>query len=385
MKQSLIALLSVSLSFNACAPQKSITNGFTNKAEAQNKIKNGLKEGKWIEYLDKNEVIIADTNAALLYYLTFYKAGSPCGIKREYYKNGKLYSEATFINGKLNGVSKGYYESGGLLFEIPLKDGKQNGVTKMYHENGKLQFETNFIDGKLISSKHYDENGVVIGQQFSPDSNFSKKEKEALEYLHRQTDTNLTSKGKSNKGFTKIGTQIWTTKNLDVTTFRNGDPIYEAKTKEDWESASNAGNPAWCYYAWDSTYGHKYGKLYNGYAVQDSRGLAPQGWHIPSDDEWIILIKYLGGSQLAGNKMKSPSEWSGNNNGNNISGFSALPAGQCFDGTPMNIGETVYFWSTTEYSHNDLMETFLQNGENDLYRSDYGAKTFGHSVRCIKN
>ena len=83
-----------------------------------------------------------------------------------------------------------------------------------------------------------------------------------------------------------IGTQVWMTKNLDVATFRNGDPIPQAKTDEEWEKAGENQQPAWCYYDNDPANGAKYGKLYNWYAVNDSRGLAPVGYHIPSDAEW---------------------------------------------------------------------------------------------------
>jgi uncharacterized protein (TIGR02145 family) len=105
----------------------------------------------------------------------------------------------------------------------------------------------------------------------------------------------------------KIGPQIWATKNLDVITFRNGDTIPEAKTNEEWKKAGEEGKPAWCYYDNDPENGKKYGKLYNWYAVNDPRGLAPKGWHVPSDAEWIVLIDYLGGEEVAGTKMKSSS------------------------------------------------------------------------------
>jgi uncharacterized protein (TIGR02145 family) len=121
----------------------------------------------------------------------------------------------------------------------------------------------------------------------------------------------------------KIGTQTWTTTNLDVSTFRNGDEITEAKTDAEW----NKPNPAWCYYDNDPANGKIYGKLYNWYAVIDKRGLAPAGWHIPNDAEWWTLTDYLGGEAKAGTKMKSQSGWKNNGNGTNASGFAGLPGG----------------------------------------------------------
>ena len=88
----------------------------------------------------------------------------------------------------------------------------------------------------------------------------------------------------------KIGDWYWSTENLKVSKFRNGDSIAEAKTAEQWVKAGEAQKPAWCYYDNDPINGKRYGKLYNWYAVSDPRELAPVGWHIPSDVEWEDLI-----------------------------------------------------------------------------------------------
>jgi uncharacterized protein (TIGR02145 family) len=125
----------------------------------------------------------------------------------------------------------------------------------------------------------------------------------------------------------KIGTQVWTTENLNVSKFRNGDSIPEVKTHEEWIKAIKNKQPAWCYCANDPANGKLYGKLYNFYSVIDSRGLAPAGWHIPSDNEWTTLIDFLG--TVPGKKMKSTSGWT-KGSGTNESGFSALPGG-CVD------------------------------------------------------
>jgi uncharacterized protein (TIGR02145 family) len=99
--------------------------------------------------------------------------------------------------------------------------------------------------------------------------------------------------GLSNAQTVTIGSQVWMTKNLDVATFRNGDPIPEAKSNEEWEKAIDEKKPAWCYYNNDIKKGELYGKLYNWYAVNDPRGLAPLGWHIPTINEWTNLNDYL--------------------------------------------------------------------------------------------
>jgi uncharacterized protein (TIGR02145 family) len=105
----------------------------------------------------------------------------------------------------------------------------------------------------------------------------------------------------------QIGNQIWMSENLNVSTFRNGDVIPEVKSKDEWELKGFNKQPAWCYYNNDPANGLKYGKLYNWYAVSDPRGLAPDGYHIPSDEEWTVLTNFLGKS--GGEKMKSKSGW----------------------------------------------------------------------------
>ena len=103
---------------------------------------------------------------------------------------------------------------------------------------------------------------------------------------------------------TSIGSQEWMTSNLNVSHFRNGDTIPEIEDSAAWTQASIDGKPAWCYYWSDDAEGQIYGKLYNWFAVNDPRGLAPVGWHIPSDKEWTDLTTYLGGEDIAGTKMK---------------------------------------------------------------------------------
>jgi len=182
-----------------------------------------------------------------------------------------------------------------------------------------------------------------------------------------------------------IGKQVWMTKNLDVATFRNGDPIPEAKTDEEWERAGENKQPAWCYYDNDPANGAKYGKLYNWHAVNDSRGLAPVGYHIPSDAEWTTLTTYLGGENVAGTKMKSKSGWLDNGNGTNSSGFSGLPGGNRYsNGTFYYIGYYGFWWSSSE-SITDLawFRTLVySNGYVTRFNAN---KEKGFSVRCLRD
>ena len=182
-----------------------------------------------------------------------------------------------------------------------------------------------------------------------------------------------------------IGTQIWTSKNLDVSTYRNGESIRHARTPEEWQDAASKGEGAWCYYNNDPKNGEIYGKLYNWYAVKDSRVLAPSGYHIPSDLEWSLLTEYLGGEEIAGFKMKSTSGWANGGNGDNSSLFNGLPGGYCYNnGNFYNMTENGYWWSSSESNTNLAWSRNLYKYNTKVGRfNDY--KKYGFSVRCLRD
>ncbi len=185
------------------------------------------------------------------------------------------------------------------------------------------------------------------------------------------------------QGDVKIGKQTWMSKNLDVSTFRNGEQISQAKDVEQWKYAGTNKIPAWCFYEFNESNGKKYGKLYNWFAVSDSRGLAPNGYHIPSDAEWTILTDFLGGS--AAKKMKSKDGWEDNGNGDNSSRFNGLPGGYCqYYGNFYNIAGDGYFWSSSEDNTDDawLLGLYGSNTEVASYPYDKGS---GLSVRCLRD
>jgi uncharacterized protein (TIGR02145 family) len=182
----------------------------------------------------------------------------------------------------------------------------------------------------------------------------------------------------------KIGTQEWTTKNLDVVTFRNGDTIPEAQTYEEWVAAGEKGQPAWCNQANLPKYVQKGGKLYNWYAVNDSRGLAPKGFHVPSAEEWNTLVFYLGDEDLAGKKLKSTEGWLEGGNGTNESGFLALPVGLRYSNGYYVVGDYTSWWSSTEFNTLDALNYSLTY-HNDLVNSYNDSKSFGFSVRLVRD
>ena len=188
----------------------------------------------------------------------------------------------------------------------------------------------------------------------------------------------------------QICNQFWMGCNLDVDTYRNGDPIPEVTNPTQWENLTTG---AWCYIVNDQAYGEIYGKLYNWYAVNDPRGLAPDGWHIPTDAEWTELTNCLGGSSVAGGKLKFPGTkedgnglWRSPNTGaTNESGFSALPGGYCsILGGFIDIGLLGIYWSATDVSDTVAWGRTLRYDTTNIYRKS-GSKVLGFSVRCVRD
>lgn len=194
----------------------------------------------------------------------------------------------------------------------------------------------------------------------------------------------------------EIGSQCWMQENLKTSKYRDGSSIPTGLNNTTWQNTTFG---AYAIYNNDQANDITYGKLYNWYAVNDNRGLCPNGWHIPSDDEWKALEMFLGMSQsdadLIGNnrgtdeggKLKSTSNlWLSPNTGaTNNSGFTGLPGGlRINDGNYGNVSSQGAFWSTTENGNNvfgrALLWTYSQAARSsNLYR------TFGYSCRCLKD
>lgn len=186
----------------------------------------------------------------------------------------------------------------------------------------------------------------------------------------------------------KIGNKEWMIKNLNVNHFRNGDQIPEAKSNKEWIKAGENQRPAWCYYGNNPANSKKYGKLYNWYAVSDLRGLAPEGWHIPSDQDWEKFIKLLGGKDVAGSKLKASgtTNWkSPNNPATNEADFTALPGGnRVYNGIFNYLGGNGYWWSCTASSSTLAWNRRMNYNSGYVYRNHYD-KGNGFSVRCIRD
>ncbi len=182
-----------------------------------------------------------------------------------------------------------------------------------------------------------------------------------------------------------IGNQIWMAENLNTEKFRNGELIFQANTNEEWRVAGLNKQAAWCYYDNDPVNGSKYGKLYNWYAVSDSRSLAPEGWHIPTFKEFAELIFFLGGDEVSAEKMKSEDGWYDRGNGSNGYGFTALPGGlRGFNGAFEAIGAKGDWWASTEESPSDAWYISINYFDSFCYE-DLNDKGSGFSLRCIRN
>jgi uncharacterized protein (TIGR02145 family) len=228
--------------------------------------------------------------------------------------------------------------------------------------------------------------------------NYRLPTEEELEYVRRSGKENYNnSTEKTIAGFriveptfslVRVWNQEWFSKNLDVTKFRNGDEIPEAKTEQQWIEAGEKKQPAWCYYNNDIKKGAVFGKLYNYYAVKDPRGLAPIGFHIPELDEWGELNQYLGSSYAT--KIKSPILWPPNCNGNNETGFNGLPSGnRDINGNFSGVTSASSWWSSSEFDEfidgsMGVLFFGIEDCDNPSSRW-YLDPREGHPVRCVKD
>jgi len=167
-----------------------------------------------------------------------------------------------------------------------------------------------------------------------------------------------------------IGAQQWMAEDLQVSTYRNGDPIPEAKSAEDWLAAYRTEKGVWCYYNNDPSTG----RLYNWYAVHDPRGLAPKGWHVPTDTEFGQLVESVGGASQAFEKLSA------------AGGFGGRPSGARYykDATFNHRGTIGFWWSASNPDRWNASYFAMHFGLKQVARSSGGMNT-GHSIRCIKD
>jgi uncharacterized protein (TIGR02145 family) len=218
---------------------------------------------------------------------------------------------------------------------------------------------------------------MVIGFVIIPVNSCKKEEDNIIKDLDGNVYTSVI-----------IGTQVWMVENLKTTRFSNGDVIETTHPSRLDISAEVSPEYQWAPNGDESNIA-RYGRLYTGYVANDSRNVCPTGWHVPTDDEWMTLSEYLGGSAFAGGKLKEAgtTHWASPNAGaTNESGFTALPSG----GRPNSfccLGNYGYYWcsyqgGSGEWVYGLLWELFYSDSEtghesNPLYS--------GWSIRCLKD
>jgi uncharacterized protein (TIGR02145 family) len=187
-----------------------------------------------------------------------------------------------------------------------------------------------------------------------------------------------------------IGEQLWMAENLKVTHYNNGDEIPTGLDNNTW---ANTIDGAYAIYDDDPANAAIYGNLYNWYAVDDDRSIAPEGWHIPSDDEYTTLTDYLGGESVSGGKMKEAGteHWDSPNTGaTNESGFTALPGGWRYDnsggadniGNYSAMGTNGSYW-TTFNSGDGIARRLSTDYDRENTTQDDPTKSSGFQVRCL--
>ena len=196
----------------------------------------------------------------------------------------------------------------------------------------------------------------------------------------------------------QIGGQCWTKENLKVTKYSDGSTI---PSDNSGGTAGDGSGQTWSTLKTGArtVYGHDnnnlstYGYLYNGYAASDSRNICPSGWHVPTDGEWTTLSDFLGGSAVAGGKLKSEGAlWLNNIDASNTSGFTALPSGlrNSSLGDFVLIGSEAFFWSKTDFNGWAAYNRVLKNSTSQIFRqpSDHVYSAWyqtGVSIRCLRD
>lgn len=275
-----------------------------------------------------------------------------------------------------------------------------NGLLVENYENGNTKFKCNIVEG-LIQGNYIEfyENGKIKREGIYKNNLFFPKQ--------IKTGNGLIDIENKKYSTAIIGNQEWMTENLSVSHFNNGDPIFYAKTDKEWAVSILEKRPAYCYVEDDELDPNNYGKLYNYYAVIDSRGLAPKNWKIPDKSEWDTLRDYTGNDLFSklnsflkndfnGDILKSSNGWYSNGynlNGNNYTGFNAKPNGWVKFDEWQDLEKKYY---KKDFSEQNEISRWWINSNKTLYSSivGYGGSylntnneiiplDFGLAVRCI--
>jgi len=291
----------------------------------------------------------------------------------ELYQSGQKKAEINYENGAIDGAYRIWSYNGQQEAEGTYKDGKEDGQWISWHVNGQKARQGRYKDGKREGRWDF---WTQDGQKFEAD---------VIKDIDGNTYLTI-----------KIGDQWWMAENLKVTHYRTGDAIPHVTDNNAWWNLSTG---AYCRYGNDAAKAETFGNLYNWYAVDDSRNIAPAGWHMPVVLEWKKLFDHLGGLSVAGGKMKETARWSNPNTGaTNECGFSALPGG--YRGTNgvfglfssgggssrAGVGKRASFWSSTCSDRIGAWGFLLFHTYSGVDPGGGGgSKQCGFSVRCVRD
>jgi uncharacterized protein (TIGR02145 family) len=303
-----------------------------------------------------------------------------------------------------------YWQGQGVVFESWFYRESSNGTSdisniRLGSASGYLEINkvvsnvTQEIKVNVIQIGTYLISATKNGVTYSAAGNFTSYGEKTITLIASGTPTvegnnQFTLNIKPSLSFSKqvisaatIGTQVWMKKNLDIATYRNGDAIPKVTDPAIW---ANLTTGAYCYYNNDSaTYAAVYGKLYNWYALTDPRGLDMQGWHVPSETELSTLMTKNGGNETLGGKLKATgtSLWNAPNTGaTNSLSFTALPGGLRDDqGNFLNMGIEAIFGSYSKYFGTQLTASLICNNDSEAAAFQYAPRTYGYSVRLLKD
>lgn len=182
----------------------------------------------------------------------------------------------------------------------------------------------------------------------------------------------------------EVAGMCWFAENLRTTAYADGTNIPSGLSSAEWKTATaGARTIADEFGPNEATNLATYGRMYNWFAVNDSRGLCPTGWHVSTDAEWGTLVSAFGGTSQAGGALKSPApDWNGLETGN--SGFGGLPGGydNGYYGLYYNVGSRGYYWTSTAANSTEARFRRLNNDDALVYSGNYTYQ-FGISVRCV--
>lgn len=269
-----------------------------------------------------------------------------------------------------------------------------NHATNLFHENNTvfpLSFYQRIVELDTIQKDSTAALAMKIARKF--DSKEVKERTLEFAYFSKQTDKKFEreyNRLHSKYYVTKIGSTYWSTENLNTTTFRNGDEIPQVKNYREYELALKRKAPAWCYYEFDPDNESIYGKLYNRFALEDSRGIAPRGYRLPKKSDVDAIIEELG-EEFAGDKLKSKKYWNGTGEGLDSFGFNGVPSGD-YSGSFYGMGQRSYYWVVNDDENRfddayyDYL-TFQLSERSNKISTHYSGNRDGiyMSVRLIKN